>query len=50
MEENMSHFEVEYSTNGISYQFAGEVEAQNSAAGYSYKFLHAFSHEGHGFL
>lgn len=46
LEENMSHFEVEYSTNGNSYQFAGEVEAQNSAAGFSYSLLHAFSHEG----
>jgi glucose/arabinose dehydrogenase len=45
-EENLSRFEVEYSTDGTNFQHAGTVAAANSATGASYGFHHTISFPG----
>ncbi|HLG39938.1 MAG TPA: T9SS type A sorting domain-containing protein, partial [Chitinophagaceae bacterium] len=48
-EENMSGFEIEYSTSGANFHHAGFVNAFNRASGAEYSFLHTFSNSGHLF-
>lgn len=45
-EESLSHFDVEFSTDGIRYEQAGKVTATNSSAGSTYHFSHAIKQNG----
>lgn len=45
-EENVRQFEVEYSTDGITYQKFGNVPATNRTTGDSYQFYHAIAFNG----
>jgi glucose/arabinose dehydrogenase len=45
-EQSFREFQVEYSTNGASFDRVGTVLAKNSALGSTYSFLHRVSYEG----
>jgi hypothetical protein len=45
-EENLSRFEIEYGTDGATFQHAGYVAAVNSASGANYSFNHSISYSG----
>ena len=43
-EQNIGKFDIEYSTDGNSFNYLGSVAAQNSATGYRYNFLDVTNH------
>ncbi len=45
-EEALSHFDVEFSTDGIRYETVGKVPATNSSTGNIYHFSHAVQQNG----
>jgi hypothetical protein len=45
-EENLSRFEIEYSTDGANFRHAGYVAALNLASGANYSFDHPVSYSG----
>jgi len=45
-ESNLDLFDIEYSTDGNSFTYAGTVQAQNAAAGAAYNFLHIANFNG----
>lgn len=42
-EKNLGHFDIEYSGDGLQYQYAGRVAAENNADGAAYHFIHNLS-------
>lgn len=46
LEENIRQFEIEYSIDGISFIYLGNVPAKNAATGSVYSFLHAIVYDG----
>ncbi len=46
MEQNLGHFEIEYSTDGTIFTNLANVAAQNASTGYSYSYLDALHHDG----
>jgi glucose/arabinose dehydrogenase len=48
-EENLSRFEIEFSTDGINFNKAGTVAAANVAAGAQYSFSHTISYSARVF-
>lgn len=45
MEQNMSYYEIEYSTNGTVFTYLGSVAAQNASTGYNYSYLDISGHQ-----
>ena len=45
-EQNMSRYEIEYSSNGVAFTYSGAVPAKNAASGYSYSFADPVNHTG----
>jgi len=46
LEENMSHFEVEYSKDGKEFEFLTEVKAKNNSKGDNYSYDHQIKFDG----
>lgn len=46
LEENIKQFEIEYSTDGLSFVGVGNVKSNNAATGSAYSFLHSNIKDG----
>lgn len=46
VEDNIGHFEIEYSIDGIAFNYLGAVPAKNAANGARYSYVHNINFEG----